>query len=258
MFGRQARMPCEVRLDQTVEPWRSHQDYFENLVSKLEIIHESVRQHVTEYKKKMKAIYDRSAKEPTLEVGDLVWLYYPVVKVGHSRKLAQRWNGPYQIVRKMGPVNFKIRTMDNNPVTKLVHVNRLRRVYDPNKRPVKDLPVNQPIDDEVDGNLGPQEFPSKAFEPDVRVPLPNVEKRITKPVRAKQVADPAQANPDDIYYIDKILGHKWLAKKRYFKIKWQGYKEPTWEIGSNILNQDLIKDYDAKRKAKQKRARRKN
>jgi hypothetical protein len=44
-------------------------------------------------------------------VGQLVWLYAPVASAGRLRKkkLAQPWTGPYVIVEKMSPVNFRIR-----------------------------------------------------------------------------------------------------------------------------------------------------
>lgn len=256
VYGRQAQIPIQVALNPPKEKCKSYEEYYQQLNAKLELIHESVAQNLKSSKEVMKRQFDRTRAtgEPNIEVGDLVWLYYPVVKVGQSKKLAKKWNGPYRVIAKVGAVNYKIRTLENKIVTKLVHANRLRKCYNQETPPV--APPANLSDDAEQLGLEPDDFPPRAFEPDVQVPLPNQDKRVTKANRERRIAEAgntqAATSANDIYYIRKIIGHKTEKGQRWFKISWEGYRTPTWEPAGNILNQDLIKEYDERCKNRRK------
>ena len=46
---------------------------------------------------------------------------------------------------------------------------------------------------------------------------------------------------DDIYLIENILDEKTIKKKKYYLVKWLGYKTPTWEPSENIKNFEEMK-----------------
>jgi hypothetical protein len=58
------------------------------------------------------------------ETGDMVLLFDQRTPVGLSKKLVNRWKGPYEIVSKQTPVNY---TINHKGKLRLVHVQRLRR-----------------------------------------------------------------------------------------------------------------------------------
>ena len=55
-------------------------------------------------------------------MGDRVWLYNPAIKQGRTRKFANLWRGPYTIVDKTGPVNYRIQLIRGSQ-TLIVHYN---------------------------------------------------------------------------------------------------------------------------------------
>ena len=61
------------------------------------------------------------------------------------QKLLHCWHGSFEIVKKMSPVHFRLKTMTNKPVTMSVHANRMKVYVDPKDRPI------DPPDDNSDG-----------------------------------------------------------------------------------------------------------
>jgi hypothetical protein len=87
---------------------------------------------------------DAMTKVTTFAIGDKVWLHNAVVKTGLSRKLTSPWTGPYQIVDSYDNlVNYKVHQLDklgrlvNKAKTKVVHVGRLKKYYDPNTSAIR-------------------------------------------------------------------------------------------------------------------------
>ena len=72
-------------------------------------------------KAKMKQVFDKSAKEKSFNVGDLVLIRKP----GLKGKLGDSWDGPYQILEKISPLNYKIQTPGRR--SKVLHVNLLKK-----------------------------------------------------------------------------------------------------------------------------------
>jgi hypothetical protein len=74
-----------------------------------------------------KKLYDRKAKVRHFSSNDLVYFYNPALKPGLTRKFRRPWTGPYKITRKITEMNYEI--VDQNDKKQLVHVNRLKRLY---------------------------------------------------------------------------------------------------------------------------------
>ena len=79
----------------------------------------------------MKERYDERAKDVPYEAGDVVWVYIPALQPELSRKLMKFWSGPYLLVSRSSPVNFRVRNWENNKLlAATVHVNRMEFAYD--------------------------------------------------------------------------------------------------------------------------------
>lgn len=65
-----------------------------------------------------------------LEVGDRVYLYIPAIQKGTTRKLASLWRGPYTVIDRLGPVNYRIQLIGNRSKVSVVHRNRLKLCYE--------------------------------------------------------------------------------------------------------------------------------
>jgi hypothetical protein len=77
---------------------------------------------------------DMKSKLREFEVGDKVWRI--VVQPG---SLKPKYNGPYNILRRIGNVNYKIGGIEGLPDT-VVHVDQLMVARINNRRPVKLYP----------------------------------------------------------------------------------------------------------------------
>ena len=72
---------------------------------------------------KMKQVFDRTAKSKSFEVGDLVLVRKP----GLKKKLGDSWDGPYEILEKISPLNYKIKPPGGSRRSKVLHVNMLKK-----------------------------------------------------------------------------------------------------------------------------------
>ena len=128
-FGRDARLPTDVTL--ALEPARvirspTIREYRRELVKTLTEVFATVHGKVNDGQAKAKDRYDDQHREVAFEPGDRVWLYTPHRRKGLSPKLAQPWVGPYRVLERRGPVNYKLRTPNGGVLKQLVHVQRLK------------------------------------------------------------------------------------------------------------------------------------
>ena len=64
-----------------------------------------VREHMAQAQKEQSQVYNRGAKQRKFKVGDKVLVLVPTSEC----KFLARWQGPYEVVERTGPVNYKVR-----------------------------------------------------------------------------------------------------------------------------------------------------
>ena len=74
--------------------------------------------------------YDKKASARELNVGDVVRWYRPAVEVGRSAKLARQWVGPYQVIERIGKVNYLLMDEAGDVAKTLAHINDLKPVQE--------------------------------------------------------------------------------------------------------------------------------
>ncbi|KAI5738489.1 hypothetical protein M8J77_007742 [Diaphorina citri] len=74
---------------------------------------------------------DVSVDSIDFQVGDLVWLYNPKRRKGHSPKLQQNWEGPDNVITRINDVVYRIRKGSKGKF-KVVHLDRLAPYLEPN------------------------------------------------------------------------------------------------------------------------------
>ena len=91
-------------------------------------------------RRSQKQYYDAKYKEAAkYVVGDKVWKFNPEGKVGKSKKLLHRWNGPYEIIEVKPPLNYNIKRIGGRKPPKVVHVKMIKPYFDPATRPTYDI-----------------------------------------------------------------------------------------------------------------------
>ena len=92
--------------------------------------YEIVRPNATTQQRRRNNLYNKRVHGPTYKEGEHVLLHYPVVQPGKSPKLASPWRGPYEILKCLNDVNYKIKEMTTGKV-QVVHYDRIKRYHGP-------------------------------------------------------------------------------------------------------------------------------
>ena len=179
----------------------------------------------------MKDRYDQHSHEVEYQVGDTVWIYIPAFQKGLSRKLMKFWSGPYLLVERTGPVNFRVRNLENNKlISTPIHVNRMKYAYDRYIRPNnKDLPSDQNQQNEISG-LVQDDCPEDSFEP--LLAAHETHKSDTSIIPGL----PAVKEPALEYEIEQIVRGRYKNKRLEYLIKWKNFPHSrnTWEPECNL------------------------
>ena len=122
-FGRDARLTVDIVLGKRPDYTPGVHEYATELVQNLYDVHQRVREILQSVNDK-RMLENENESVPEFNIGDEVFLYDPTTTKGLSRKLVQRWKGPYVIIEKHSSVNYKIMKDGRSQV---VHVGRLRK-----------------------------------------------------------------------------------------------------------------------------------
>ena len=141
------------------------------------------------------------------------------------------WSGPYLLVEKTGPVNFRVRNLENNKLLNSpIHVNRMKYAYDRYVRPSNtDIPDDSNQTNEIP-DLGMDDCPADSFEP----LLATQEKQ--KTITPILPGLPVTQNPAPEYEIEKILRGRYKNKQLEYLVKWKHFPHSrnTWEPECNL------------------------
>ena len=133
LFGSEARTIADV-LYPTGTQDSSHEqgrDEFSNKLTRMQALHAKVRQNVMDEHAKRSHRQNAGIRFTPFKEGEKVWLYGPPSKKGLSKKLlAERWTGPYVVIKKLGETLYKVRAERGKRHTKIVNHRRLKRHYE--------------------------------------------------------------------------------------------------------------------------------
>ena len=96
--------------------------YVEDMRVRMAQIAPLVRQHMEQAQSRQKSYYDQRALVRQFERGDRVMVLVPTAE---SKLLAQ-WQGPYEVLEKLSPVNYKISQPGRRKKEAIFHINLLK------------------------------------------------------------------------------------------------------------------------------------
>ena len=196
MFGREPYCPLDTILPTLHEVPNNIKEY----VLLLSHARETSKMNVTESQEKIKKKYDESSSYDPLEPGELVWIFFPEINVGGSPKLFHNWSGPYLLMEKIGPTNFKVvQAHDLKPLKNPIHVNRMKRFH--HRSIVPPLPERlEQLQDKQPADLQDLHIGDRAK---LGQQTPTVEQNIPKQVQAEvdqlvdvEIPDPPVPRPE--------------------------------------------------------------
>ena len=173
MFGRKVRGPMSILrsiLTGEVKEFktRTAYDYLLDIKQKLQTACVYATNKSECGKEKAKNYYDRSATTKDFRVGDHVLILKPQL----LNKLDLRWAGPYEIVKKIGDLDYIIKTGDS---TKVVHINRMM-LYHHRQNPddSRDHPTLAAVSGVVEAEEESQESLAAEGDPEPGIPLDTI------------------------------------------------------------------------------------
>ncbi|KAG5852333.1 hypothetical protein ANANG_G00061280 [Anguilla anguilla] len=98
---------------------------------KLESMTKIAQEHMAEAQQRQKVWYDQKARARSFEPGTKVLVMLPT----DSSKLLAKWQGPFEVVRKLGPTTYEVATPGQKRSKWVLHVNLLKEWF---ARPVEE------------------------------------------------------------------------------------------------------------------------
>ena len=94
---------------------------------KLAHMTELVESNLKQAQKQQKCWYDQTVSEREFQTGDQVLVLLPT----ETRKLLAKWQGPYQVLRRVGKVDYLVDMHDRWKRKCVLHINMLQKWYKP-------------------------------------------------------------------------------------------------------------------------------
>ncbi|CAG2217030.1 unnamed protein product [Mytilus edulis] len=238
VFGRECRTPIDTVLTEPSKVGPAAKQYIDKLHEHLVLARAIARENALEAQKKYKAQHDKRAREISYNIRDKVWLDTKKTEVGLSRKLCNKWQGPYYITEVKGKSTYRLRRCsDDVPIKGLINVNRLKKFYDPQDRPTNNVDV--PTDDEMSDDDDNEEVENA--EDDDEIGQTDTQPDSNDPTQnntqvQRHTNDDRKNDDSDLYLVERIVKAKRINNKMHYYIKWLGYshRHNTYEPEENI------------------------
>lgn len=125
LYGRQPR----GILDIAKETWEEQKSKGKNVVEyviklqdRIEKVTPIVQEHLRQAQTRQATNYNKTAKPRSFNPGDRVMVLVPTPE----SKLFTHWQGPYEVIEAVGPVNYKISQPNKRKPEQLYHINLLK------------------------------------------------------------------------------------------------------------------------------------
>ena len=129
VFGHSPKLPIDVMLGRVSNPVvQSFPQFVQQTHIYLKEAYNVAQQQLSRQYLRRKGMHDSVGTASEIHIGDVIWLYTPVVKQGNTKKFSSFWRGPYTVIDKSGPVNYKVQLIGGTQ-TLLVHRNRIKPCY---------------------------------------------------------------------------------------------------------------------------------
>ena len=128
LFGRHVRGPLDVMKDGWEEKENTGQDiltYVIEMRERLATMTELAQENLGKAQRRQKQWYDRKARNRELKEGQQVLVLLPT----SQKKLQAAWQGPYNVTRKVGTVDYEVYMHDKKKRKRIFHINMLKPWY---------------------------------------------------------------------------------------------------------------------------------
>ncbi len=154
-------------------------------------------------------------------LGELVWAFNFKRKQGRSKKLTEKYLGPYQIVEIMDTGNtYRIATLGKRKVPKVVHAKMLKPF--------------------IHSEFVPQE--EVILEDHQQYVIPET----CYPEELRNIPLTKEINEEEFLVAERLVDKRTKNKKTEYKVRWQDADADSdeWKLEEEITNHDLIEEFE--------------
>uniref|UniRef100_A0A8C1WPE3 ribonuclease H n=1 Tax=Cyprinus carpio TaxID=7962 RepID=A0A8C1WPE3_CYPCA len=151
LFGRQPRGLLDVAKEAWEQQPTTHWTTIEHvreMRERLDRVMPLVREHLAAAQEAQRRRYDRAAQPREFQPGDYVLVLVPTA----ACKFLTKWQGPYIITEKVGPVTYIVRQPGRRKESQLYHINLLKR-WEGTRTQVVALAASSPVVVDVSPHL---------------------------------------------------------------------------------------------------------
>jgi hypothetical protein len=200
MYGFQPLTPVSNALaSPESRPAKNVDTFIKDHTTRFKIVHDAL----LDAQRRMASQYDRSRKDISFKVGDLVYLDASDLRKppGLAHKLLPRFRGPFKILERLSPLNYRLSLPPNSLAHDVFHVEKLLPAYsrDQDLFPTSDDPV--PDDTPVSDNLG--DYYNEEYE------------------------------------VEKLIAHRYdLQGNLQYKVRWSGFSaaHDSWQTLEDVAS----------------------
>ncbi|GBO25189.1 Gag-Pol polyprotein [Araneus ventricosus] len=171
VYGRDPVMPYHLIYSEKIRSYSDNPSYAQQLVTKLQSAFNVVKQNLEKQADKYEKMKVSLPKNKKIEIGDLVYLHTPRIKIHTSKKLAKLNQGPFRVINKSSPVIFEIQEVNKPANKQKVHLNRLIKVLEREIFPTLESSSDTIDSPAVDAQIDPISDPSNDFVEEYPPPL---------------------------------------------------------------------------------------
>ncbi|GBN31098.1 Retrovirus-related Pol polyprotein from transposon 17.6, partial [Araneus ventricosus] len=171
VYGRDPVMPYHLIYSEKIRSYSDNPSYAQQLVTQLQSAFNLVKQNLEKQADKYEKIRVSLPKNKKIEIGDLVYLHTPRIKIHTSKKLAKLNQGPFRVINKSSPVIFEIQEVNKPANKQKVHLNRLIKVLEREIFPTLESSSDTIDSPAVDAQIDPISDPSNDFVEEYPPPL---------------------------------------------------------------------------------------
>ncbi|CAC5405552.1 unnamed protein product [Mytilus coruscus] len=211
---------------------KTAQEYVTTLLEELEIARKIAKELIEIRKSEMLKKAYKNRDNPNFNVGDIVYLYKPVLVAGIGRKLNRPWIGPYYISQKRSEIHVKLRRkFDGKLLKNRVHINRLQRGYVWTNEPYD---ITPPLNEDAvePAIISVDETPADSIAEEVQPNLSQSQDNATKNNNSDKT----------IFSVEKILRKKRIKGKWKYRVKWVGFDSWVDFKDLNLECQNYVTD----------------
>jgi len=124
MLGREVLLPCTL-IAQPPNDTPVSTTYVATFRNNLRDAHQRVHASMHASARTQKRYFDARVKQQTFQVGQLVWMYWPLPRIRSTfRKLTKLWTGPWEILAFSSPLVVQVKHTTTRKC-QTVHIDRL-------------------------------------------------------------------------------------------------------------------------------------